>query len=60
MAKALCIVGSIVGVLVLLVFGLDLAIGFPFRHLSWTMDIGCVVCSVALAYVSWMTLKEQK
>ena len=60
MAKALCIVGSIVAILVLLVFGLDLAVGFPFHRLSWTMDIGCAFCSIALGYVSWTTLREQK
>ncbi len=60
MAKALCIVGSIVAILLLLVFGLDLAVGFPFHRLSWAMDIGCALCSIALGYVSWTTLQEQK
>ena len=31
MPKVLCIVGMVVAVLLLLVFGLDLAIQFPFR-----------------------------
>ena len=34
MPKALCLVGSVVAVLLLLVFGLDLAFGFPFRRVN--------------------------
>jgi hypothetical protein len=60
MPKALCLVGMVVGVLLLLVFGLDLAVEFPFRRASWPMDIGGVVSSLILGYVSWTTLREQK
>jgi hypothetical protein len=60
MPKALCIAGLVVAVLLLIVFGLDLAIGFPFHRVSKVMDIGSVVCAAALGYISWMTLKEQK
>jgi hypothetical protein len=60
MPKALCLIGSVVAILLLLVFALDLALGFPFRRVSTTMDVGLLVCSLALGYVSWTTLKEQK
>lgn len=60
MPKALCLVGIVVAALLLLVFGFDLALGFPFRRASLTMDIGIVVCSLALGYLGWTTLKEQK
>ena len=60
MPKALCLVGTVVAVLLFLVFGLDLAIGFPFRRDSTVMDIGTLVCSAILAYVSWTALREQK
>ena len=60
MPKALCLVGSVVAVLLLLVFGLDLAFRFPFHRASPTMDIGILLCSLALGYMSWTTLKEQK
>jgi hypothetical protein len=60
MPKALCLVGTVVAVLLLLVFGLDLAISFPFHRDSMTMDVGIVVCSVLLGYVSWTALREQK
>jgi hypothetical protein len=60
MHKALCLVGTVVTVLLLLVFGLDLIVKFPFERISLTMDIGVLVCSLALGYLSLMTLKEQK
>jgi hypothetical protein len=60
MPKALCLVGMIVAVLLLLVFGLDLAIKFPFQRADMVMDIGAVVSSIILGYLSWATLKEQK
>lgn len=60
MPKALCLVGSVVAVLLLLVFGLDLAFRFPFNRASLTMDVGILLCSLALGYMSWTTLKEQK
>jgi hypothetical protein len=60
MPKALCLVGTVVAGLLLLVFGLDLAAGFPFHRASLAMDIGCLVCCLILGYISWTTLKEQK
>jgi len=46
-------------VLVLLVFGLDLALGIPFRKASMVMDIGFVLCGIGLGYLSWMTIRQQ-
>jgi hypothetical protein len=60
MPKALCLAGIIISALLLLVFGFDLALGFPFHTASYTMDVGVLVCSLALGYLSWTTLKEQK
>lgn len=60
MPKALCLVGTVVAALLLLVFGLDLAIQFPFRRASLSMDIGGLVSALILGYMSWITLKEQK
>ena len=60
MPKALCMVGTVVAGLLLLVFGLDLALTIPFGRVSLTMDIGVVLCSLGLGYISWTTLKEQK
>lgn len=60
MPKALCLVGMVVAVLLLLVFGLDLGVQFPFRRVDWVMDVGGVVSSLILGYLSWITLREQK
>ena len=60
MPKALCLVGSVVAVLLLLMFGLDLLVRFPFHRESMMMDIGIVVCSLCLGYMSWSTFREQK
>ncbi len=59
MPKALCISGIVVAALLLLVFGLDLAIGIPFNKANTTMDIGFIVCSGILGYLSWSTFREQ-
>ncbi|HYW78284.1 MAG TPA: hypothetical protein VE890_01865 [Thermoguttaceae bacterium] len=59
MSKALCYIGIGVAGLLLLVFGLDLAIGMPFNTDSKVMDIGFVVCALVLGYLSWTTLREQ-
>ena len=58
MSKALCISGAVVAVLLLLVFGVDLAAGFPFGRVNLVMDIGMVICSGMLGYVSWATLRQ--
>jgi len=60
MPKALCIVGSILATVSLLVFGLDLAIAIPFHRISLAMDIGMVVCALAVGFGSWTTLREQR
>ena len=60
MPKALCIVGTVIAALMFLIFGLDLALGFPFSRVSVVMDVGFVVCSAALGFASWTTLREQR
>ena len=65
MPKALCIIGMVVAVLSLLIFGLDLATsmlletGFPCNGVSMTMDIAFVIASGILGYLSWTTMREQ-
>jgi hypothetical protein len=60
MAKALCIFGLIVAGLFVLIFGLDLAINFPFNGANKIfMDIPMIICSLALGYISWTSIREQ-
>jgi hypothetical protein len=66
MAKALCISGILIAVLILIVFLIDLVAalaGFvafaPFRGASRMMDIVFILCAAGLAFLAWSTLKEQ-
>jgi hypothetical protein len=59
MPKALCIVGTVIAALLLLVFGIDLALKFPFGRQPWWMDLGFAVCAGILGYLSWTALREQ-
>ncbi len=60
MPKVLSIIGMVVAVLVLLVFGLDLAMEFPFNRADIYIDIGLLIGAIALAYLSWNTYREVK
>lgn len=59
MPKALCILGTVVAVLLILVFGLDLAIGVPFGRVNTIMDVGFLICAGILGFLSWSTMREQ-
>jgi membrane protein implicated in regulation of membrane protease activity len=60
MGKAFSIIALIVAICMLLIFGLDAAIGIPFRKASVTMDGGFIFCGVVLSYLSWRTFREQR
>lgn len=60
MPKALTITGMVVSGLLLLLFGLDLALAMPFRRPSMLLDATFVICSLILAYLSWSTYRELK
>jgi hypothetical protein len=50
----------VVAALILVLFVLDLAIGFPFKKASMLMDVGFVICALALAYLSWSSWRDVK
>ena len=56
-SKALAISGLVVSLLLLLIFGLDLAIAIPFGRSVMVMDIGFVISALLLAYMSWSTFR---
>jgi len=58
MPKALSYLGAAVSALLLVLFGLDLMVGVPFRGASAVMDIAFLVCSALLGYLSWITLRD--
>lgn len=58
MPKVLTIAGMVVAGLLVLMFGLDLAIGVPFGKASMAMDLAILICAGALGYMSWSTYRE--
>jgi hypothetical protein len=58
MAKIACIFGLIVALALLVVFGLDIGMGIPFLGSNKIMDIGFIVASLLLAYISFATFRE--
>ena len=58
MSKALAMTGLVVSVILLLTFGLDLALGLPFGQPSMTLDVAFVICSALLAFMSLTTWRE--
>ena len=59
MPKALCILGTAISILLLVVYGLDLLSGFPFNAESRMMDIGFIIAGAILGYLSFTTMREQ-
>lgn len=59
MPKALTWIGLVIAALLLLIFGLDLAMSVPFKGASTLFDITVIICCLVLAYLSWNTLREQ-
>jgi threonine/homoserine/homoserine lactone efflux protein len=60
MPKALTIIGMTVAGLLLLLFGADLALGFPFQRANVTMNVLFLLCACVLGYLSWASFREQK
>jgi hypothetical protein len=61
MPKVFCIAGAVVAILLLLIFGIDLIPGVgPFGGQNRIIDIGMIVCSAMLGYISWSTYRTLK
>jgi len=60
MPKALTITGMAVAGLLILLFGLDLALKFPFGRISLWMDVGFLVSAAILGYLSWNAFRDLK
>lgn len=58
MAQAMAYFGMVASALMVLIFGLDLALGIPFGRASMAMDIVFTICSLILGYMSWDALKS--
>lgn len=60
MSKAMPFVGMIVSGLVAILFLADLAAGFPFQRVAILADIGFIISSVILAYMSWSIMEKPR
>jgi hypothetical protein len=60
MAKAMSIAGMIVAGLLALIFIADLAVGIPFNRVGTMTDVGFLVSSLILAYLSWNAFRDSK
>ena len=60
MSKILCIVSLALSCLLLLIFLMDLAVGFPFGKASMIMDLGFIVAAGILAVFSFLTMRETR
>jgi len=63
MPKLLCLGGLVVAALVLILFLVNLVLGFSgmaglFNFRSWLMDIVFIICSALLGYLSWTSFRE--
>ena len=58
MAKALTISAMVVAILVVLLFAMDLAIGFPFNRANSVMDVTFSLSGSILAYLCWSTYRD--
>ena len=55
---AFTIFGFAVAAVLVLIFGLDLAIGVPFEQVSQLMDVTYLVCGIILGGLSWSCLRD--
>jgi hypothetical protein len=60
MAKAMCVIGIIVAIVLILLFGADTFLKVPFRGANMMMNVSMMIAGVMLAYSSWAALREQK
>lgn len=59
-SKLMPLVGMIVSGLIGILFLADLAAAFPFRRVSIALDIGFVIASLILSYLSWTLLERAR
>jgi hypothetical protein len=57
--RSFTLLAFVVAGLVISLFGLDLAIGWPFRRVSLLFDTASAVCGAGLAYLSWDVFQDQ-
>jgi len=59
-SKSMPFIGMIMSGLVAILFLADLAAGFPFQRVSVVTDIGFIISSAILAYMSWSIMEKTR
>jgi hypothetical protein len=57
---ALIALAAVISAVLIIVFGVDLLIGWPFHQHSLPMDITYLSVGVVLAYLTWHTYREMR
>ncbi len=60
MAKLVSIIGMVMSGLVAILFLADLIAGVPFSKISIAADVGFVLSSLILAYMSWSIMERPR
>lgn len=60
MSKLMPFIGMVVAGLVAILFVGDLAAGFPFQRVSVLADVGFLLASLILAYLSWSIMEKAR
>ena len=60
MSKSVPFVGVVVSGIVGILFFADLAVAIPFSRVSLLADVGFILSSGILAYLSWSTIMSRK
>jgi len=56
--KCFVIFGFLVALGMILVFGIDLATGWPFWRANISWDVAAVICGIGLTYLTWDTYRD--
>lgn len=60
MSKLLGFGGMVIAGLIAILFVADLAVGFPFERASLAVDVGFIVASLIVAYLSWSIVERPR
>ena len=60
MSKLLGFGGMVIAGLIAILCMADLAVGFPFQRASLAIDVGFIVASLIVAYLSWSIVERPR
>ena len=60
MSKLLGFAGMVIAGLIAILFMADLAVGIPFERASIAVDVGFILASLIVAYLSWSIVERSR